>query len=163
LRGVMLEAALRRAEGEYRRCLGQRDHLHYCAGMEIHALRAGGITGTVATALGVRCNRGLARLLSKGFRARVRIFGGRAAVGRAGLIHNPAKTWGPRGHQRDQHQIAQDCVSPCHSLGFGVVSSGWVGPLAAILSRHLANRNGAAPCSPKRHASRYGATHGRLL
>lgn len=112
-RGVMLEPALRRAEGEYRGRQGQRDHLHYCAGVEIHALRAGGITGTVATALGVR----LVGLLSKGFGARVRVFGGRAAVGRAGLIHDPAKTWGPCGHQRDQHQITQDCVSPSHSLG----------------------------------------------
>jgi len=114
-RGVMLEAALRRAEGEYRRRQGQRDHLHYCAGVEIHALRAGGITGTVATALGARC--GLVGLLSKGFGARVRVLGGRAAVGRAGLIHSPAETWGPRARQRDQHQTTNDCVQPSHSLG----------------------------------------------
>ena len=127
MRGVMLGAALRRAEGEYRRRQGQQDHLRYCAGVEIHALRAGGITGTVATALGVRCNRGLVGLLSKGFGARVRVFGGRAAVGRAGLIHDPAKTWGPRGHQRDQHQTTNDCVQPSHLLGIRerIVSSTW--------------------------------------
>jgi hypothetical protein len=113
----MLEAALRRVEGEYRRRQGQRDHLHYCAGVEIHALRAGGITGTVATALGVRGNRGPLGLLSRGFGARVRVFGRRAAVGRAGLIHDPVKTWGPRGHQRDQHQTTNDCVQPSRSLG----------------------------------------------
>jgi hypothetical protein len=116
-RGVMLEAAFRRTVGEYRRRQSQRDCLLNCAGVEIHALRAGDITGTIATALGVRCNSGLVGLLSKGFGTRVRVFGGRAAVGRAGLIHNPTKTWGPCGHQRDQHQTTDDCVQPCHSLG----------------------------------------------
>lgn len=159
----MLEAALRRAEGEYRRWQGQRDHLHYCAGMEIHALRAGGITGTVATALGVRCNRGLVGLLSKGFGARVRVFGGRAAVGRAGLIHDPAKTWGPRGHQRDQHETTNACVEPSHSLGFAVVSSAGVGRLTAMPSLASGEPQRAAPCSAKPYASCYGATHCGLL